>query len=504
MEHESFYTFIYKTVNAYRRFEEFVEQNLQENYNKNIEEGYLINKEYYDYWKQFTNYDEIKNKIKSRNYYNARDIIIQYRKSNKLRKYQPDAIQYNFSNSEDLYNAIKRNGQSYVLINNEFWKLICLEKLLNERGFIKYHLGKKKITIFFDTNDSCEIITYDNIIDDNKDIIFRKKKTNYSNTNNYNKNNLNYFKEKNDYNDYNKNFYNNNKEKNDFNNYNKNNYNGGKEKNEFNNYNDNPFLNNDNSKEDEQKLELKKILLLYAFEQEMKEKINNLQYKENTYQKCFLISKDWIIEYKKYYCYEEIKKMIQNKESLKNLLNNGYDNAKSNMDTLLKKIHFNQKSIKSFPENLKNNNEFLSERNEIKFNDKNKISYWRNFEIVNEELKDLLSKSNLNGYNFNNISESSCIISCGKVILDISNDEYNVNKYALQIGVISNADMLYYDEYIFNYENEEARDDNLQYFKNDFLTFQKENINLDVNLECELLSKEGYAYGTAFKLPPHD
>ena len=196
MEHESFYTFIYKTVNAYRRFEEFVEQNLQENYNKNIEEGYLINKEYYDYWKQFTNYDEIKNKIKSRNYYNARDIIIQYRKSNKLRKYQPDAIQYNFSNSEDLYNAIKRNGQSYVLINNEFWKLICLEKLLNERGFIKYHLGKKKITIFFDINDSCEIITYDNIIDDNKDIIFRKKKTNYSNTNNYNKNNLNYFKEK--------------------------------------------------------------------------------------------------------------------------------------------------------------------------------------------------------------------------------------------------------------------------------------------------------------------
>ena len=108
MEPESFYTFIYKTVNAYRKYEEYIEQNLQENYNKNIEEGYLINKQYFDYWKQFTNYDEIKNKIRLRNYNNARDIIIQYRKSNKLKKYQPDAFQYCFNNSEELYNAIKK------------------------------------------------------------------------------------------------------------------------------------------------------------------------------------------------------------------------------------------------------------------------------------------------------------------------------------------------------------------------------------------------------------
>ena len=64
--------------------------------------------------------------------------------------------------------------------------------------------------------------------------------------------------------------------------------------------------------------------------------------------------------------------------------------------------------------------------------------------------------------------------------------------------------MLYNDEYLFDYDNEEAKNDNLHYFKNDFLNFQKENLNLSVDLECELLSKEGYSYGTAFKIPPHD
>jgi hypothetical protein len=491
MEPESFYTFIYKTVNAYRKYEEYIEQNLQENYNKNIEEGYLINKQYFDYWKQFTNYDEIKNKIRSRNYNNARDIIIQYRKSNRLKKYQPDAFQYCFNNSEELYNAIKRNGQSYVLINSGFWILICSEKGLKERGLLKYHLGKKKITCYFGINDSCEIITYDNIIDNNKDINIIRKKENNNNFYNKNSNKINYNNniDNNNYND--KNYI--DKKYNDKN-YNDKNYND----------NNNVINNESKSKEDEQKQELKKILLLYAFEQEMKEKINNLQYKENQFQNYYLISRDWILEYKKHYCYDEIIKMIRNKESLKNLLNNGYDKAKNNMDILLSKIHFSQKSIKAFPENLKNINEFLSERNEIKFDDNKKVSYWKNFEIVNEELKELLSKSELNGYSFDNVSDANCLISCGKVILDISNDELNVNNYVLEIGVINNVDMLYSDEYIFNYDNEEAKDDSLNYFKNDFLTFQKDYINLDVNLECELLSKEGYAYGKAFKIPPHD
>ena len=52
METEAILTFIYKTVNAYSQFEDFIEQKLQSNYNQNnISNGYLLKWEYYDYWK---------------------------------------------------------------------------------------------------------------------------------------------------------------------------------------------------------------------------------------------------------------------------------------------------------------------------------------------------------------------------------------------------------------------------------------------------------------------
>ena len=69
--------------------------------------------------------------------------------------------------------------------------------------------------------------------------------------------------------------------------------------------------------------------------------------------------------------------------------------------------------------------------------------------------------------------------------------------------------MLYNDEYIFKYEDEEGKNENLNCLRNNdflefhFLNFQKENIDLGINLECELV-KDGYAYGSAFKIPPHD
>ena len=64
--------------------------------------------------------------------------------------------------------------------------------------------------------------------------------------------------------------------------------------------------------------------------------------------------------------------------------------------------------------------------------------------------------------------------------------------------------MLYNDEYIFKYEDEEGKNESLNYLRNNnFLNFQKENIDLGINLECELV-KDGYAYGSVFKIPPHD
>ena len=439
MEHESVYTFIYKTVKAYFPFQAYIEEKLQLNNTRDkISECYLIDKRYFDYWKKFSNYDEIKNLIYKRDYNSARKIITQYRQNNRYRKYQADAIQYIFRSPDELYNALKNEGKSFVLIDNNFWELICTEKGLKESGGMNYLIGKNCITFYFPQNGKCKIITDDNIIDNYKEIFINKD-------------------------------------------------------------NDNSFIN-----EKSEESELEKIILLYAFEQEIKNKINNITYKENMFKDYFLISKEWILEYKKYYNFDEISRMIQKKKDLRQLLNKGYNEAKRNMRLILKKIVFNQYYLKKeFPEILKNNNTFLSEREEVTINNQSTIYYWKNFEIVNNDLKELLSNSTIHGYNFLNLSQAKCLISSGKVIVDISDDDYNKDS-ALEIGIINNSDMIYNDEFIFKYDSDQAKNDHLFYFKNYFLNFQRENLNFGMDLQCELLSNDGNVYGTAYIIPPYD
>ena len=123
METEAILTFIYKTVNAYSQFEDFIEQKLQSSYNQsNISNGYLIKWEYYDYWKRYSNYDQIKFKIRDKNYRDARQIIYEYRRKNTIRNYQADAEQVVFYSDESLYDAVKGEKRAFVLIDEYFWK----------------------------------------------------------------------------------------------------------------------------------------------------------------------------------------------------------------------------------------------------------------------------------------------------------------------------------------------------------------------------------------------
>ena len=89
-------------------------------------------------------------------------------------------------------------------------------------------------------------------------------------------------------------------------------------------------------------------------------KINNLTYKETEFNNYYLICKEWIFLYKKYYHYNEICKMIQKKDELKNLLNKGFESTKKNIRDVLKHISF-KGTKKEFPEELKSNNSFFCE-----------------------------------------------------------------------------------------------------------------------------------------------
>ena len=427
--------FIYKTIKAYSQYQDYIEQKLQGKFVKNkIMDGYLISRDYITYWKKFSDFEDLKSLIISNNYNDIRSTLYKYRKSNKYQQYQPDAQQIIYRTPEDFTRAIKKENKSFVLIDFNFWNLICTEKGLREKGGMKYSLDKNMITFYFNEFDYCSVITSDNIIDSSKEI----RSTGYDVV----------------------------------------------------------------RQSDKEEKELEKLLLLYAYEQEMKAKINNLTYRETEFNNYYLISKEWITLYKKYYHYNEINKMIQKKDELKNLLNQGFESAKKNMRDVLKHISI-KGAKKEFPLDLKNNNTFLCEREEALIDKKYNVSYWRNFELVNEELKNKFIFSEANGYGFENVSDARCLITCGKVIINLSRDDYNENTWACEIGTINNSDMLFNDEYIFRYDNEEAMFENLNFATQDFLAFQRDYLNMGADFECELISKDGSAYGTGYKIPPH-
>ena len=90
MESECEYRFVYNTVTAYKQFEDQLKMDLSED--KDDEEvendkrqGYLIDKKYLNFWKKFTDYETIKNKIKNKNYNNAKKIIKKYRDNNYIK-----------------------------------------------------------------------------------------------------------------------------------------------------------------------------------------------------------------------------------------------------------------------------------------------------------------------------------------------------------------------------------------------------------------------------------
>ena len=56
----------------------------------------------------------------------------------------------------------------------------------------------------------------------------------------------------------------------------------------------------------------------------------------------------------------------------------------------------------------------------------------------------------VNEYDIEGASSAEGLISGGKLILDLSNDQNNEGNYAFEIGFIRNNDMIFVDEYISN------------------------------------------------------
>ena len=444
-DQESECSFTYKTLKAYREFERSFkeeqdnENNDEEDFNQN--EGYLIDKKYINFWKKFTDYEKLKDTILIGEESKVMNLIRKNRRNNHLKEYQPDATQAKYYSPFALYKSVKINGKSYVLINKEFWQLICNDDELDSVGLVRYYFKDGNLILNYGVKGKLEIVTDDNIISGAKEMLFKD-------TNNF---------------------------------------------------------NDELEEDDDYDIEMKKLILLYAFEEELKNKINNLKYVDSQFRQYYLISQEWIEEYKRYFHYNELCNLINNREDLRNLLNNGYDKAKYHLEYVKSKLLvIRKKPRQSFPQKLKEENTFLSEGSSVNIKNNSEVTFWKNFELVNEELKNLLANSQENGYDIERSSSAKGLISSGKIIIDLSNDDNNQGIYAFEIGNIANNNMIFKDEYIFQYDNEEDKNNNLEFFKDKFYLFQKDELNFGLNLKCNLYNEDGLVYGTAFKIPPHE
>ena len=114
-------------------------------------------------------------------------------------------------------------------------------------------------------------------------------------------------------------------------------------------------------------------------------------------EKCFLISKEWISEYKKYYLYDELNNYLKKEEIKKKL---EIDNGKKNRQIK----NYNEMNVKKIYEEIKDNADFFKKYYNMEpklineklieprlidlfiTNDK-KIKYYEEFALINIDLK---------------------------------------------------------------------------------------------------------------------
>ena len=112
--------------------------------------------------------------------------------------------------------------------------------------------------------------------------------------------------------------------------------------------------------------------------------------------KCYLINKEWMSEYKKYYLYDELCNYL-NKKEIKEKLGIKHGQTKNYNDIMVMKIYEELKDNADFFKNYYNKNPiYIDEKliepriiNLWKKNEK-KIKYYDDFVLINSDLKNIL------------------------------------------------------------------------------------------------------------------
>ena len=263
---------IYSDIINYYNFENRFIGYLNEQKKEKVGQAYLVTKEWFDNWKNYSDYDTIKENLnKNENdKHNILNLLIYHKE--KKKKYflncnkNEKEIKY-YSKKNDLKQYLQNN--SLVLIDTKIFQDI------HTQNYTKFSLSYQKITLHLDTN--IVIDSKDNIISLNDNNKKKEDKKNENNKNNLiNENNLNKF---------------------------------------HNNENKEIFKNEDEENEKNGLVRniLSILINLFLFEKDLQEKINSSSQKNIlTLKDCYLINLESLTKFRNIFSVKEINLFIEN------------------------------------------------------------------------------------------------------------------------------------------------------------------------------------------------
>ena len=299
-----------------------------------------------------------------------------------------------FSSSKDLIKSLNKNSE-YAIINLLVWKMINNGKYSDSEGKINFEIKDDKISLSFGTGINIHFKFNSNIISYNNLLTESRNKTKIVSKVQHHKSNSVDMPMKFEIN------LNNNKEKPQ----------GKKVSNYFIKSN---FINKDyKAKIDKSSLDLSQeikeeifiIIKIYLFILDLKKYIDYstshagyTNYNKYIHKgKCYLINKEWMSEYKKYYLYDELYNYLEKEEMKKKLdlhhFNKScYNESEQNIIKIYEEINNNAEFFKKYfnkvPKKIDKKLLDIKEVNSgIKDKDNKEIKYYDEFVLLNSELK---------------------------------------------------------------------------------------------------------------------
>ena len=262
---------IYNYCQSYNKYETFVKN--QSNKKQEFI-GYLIESDLIRAWKLKIYYEKLGSGIADGSNFNKLKTLIEKNIKTEINpKIERTITQTKFTNSTELLNNLN-NNKEYILITFELWNDICKTSCLPEEGIKCIYLNKN-ISLIFNNGEKLRFKIDENDFKINKSKLIEKE------TEKYNEIKLNSIKD-----------------------------------NQINEINYSSNNNEINEGEIELKYKKEVIILikLYYYEKNFKSKINEMPTTLKDEIKFYLISNNWLSEFKNTFLYCDIKTYIKNKE----------------------------------------------------------------------------------------------------------------------------------------------------------------------------------------------